>query len=182
MDYCFTFIVHYKGSQDPNFEVLKFMDHHFVFVSTSQSTLHMIVVHCLEFGHLLCFKRHLIYKQQWRQKRYGLLLFLIRFYLFNLFFLMMCCNNRSSFSQLYSSSYRSWISLSFSNYYNFYQFQCYHDYCIFSPAIVASVTHRTSMSPWTHEKEHHGINSYCHIVFSHIRRPSVDHQIYLYNL
>ncbi len=158
------------------------MDHHFVSVSTSWTTLHTIAMDCLEFGHLLRLKRHLVYKQQWGQKRYGLLLFLIRFWFFSVFFYMMCSNNKSSFSQLYSSGCRSWISLSFSNYYTFCYFQCYHDYCIFSFNIVASVTHRTSMSPWTHEKERHGINSCCHIVFSRIRRPSVDHQIFLYNL
>ncbi len=175
------FIVPYKGSKDLNFQMLNFMDHHFVSISILWSTLHMIIVHYLEIGHLLRLKRHLIYKQQWEQKMYGLLLFIIRFWAFRVFFLMMCSNNKSLFSQLYYSGCRSWISLSFSNYCTFCHFQCYHDYCIFSLTIVASVTHQTLMSPWTHEKEHHGINS-CHIVFSRIHIPSVDHQIFLYNL
>jgi hypothetical protein len=144
------------------------MDRHFVSFSTSWSTFHTIVVHCLEFGHLLHLKRHLIYKQQWGQKRYGLLPLLIKSRFFNVFLLMMCSNNRSLFSQLYYSSCRSWISLSFSNYCSFYQFQCYHDYCIFSLVVVGNATHQTSMSPWTCEKEHYGINSCCHIVFSRI--------------
>jgi len=140
MDCCFAFIVYYKGSKDLNFEVLKFMDHHFMSGSTLWFTFHMIIVHCLEFGHLLHIKNHLIYKEQWRQKRYGLFLFLIRSRFFSVFFLMMCSNNKSLFSQLYSSGCKSWISLLFSNYCNFCQFQCYHDYYIFSHVVVASVT------------------------------------------
>lgn len=105
--------------QKPYFEVLNFLDRHFVSISTLLFTFHTIIVHCLEFGHSLHLKKHLIHKQEWGQKRCGLFLYLIRFWFFNVFLLMMCSNNKSLFSQLYSSGCRSWIWLSFSNYYNF---------------------------------------------------------------
>jgi hypothetical protein len=92
MDHYLAFIVHYESFKDVNFKVLKFMDGYFVPISTLWSTLHMMITF---FGVWTptTFERHSIYKHKWGWRKYGLLFFLIRFWFFNLFF-MMCSNNR----------------------------------------------------------------------------------------
>jgi hypothetical protein len=65
------------------------------------------------------FWKHLVYKQQWRQKKNGLLLFQIRFW-FSLFFFLWCVATiEARFHKKNSSDCRNWISLLFSNYCKF---------------------------------------------------------------